>query len=107
MCRLGLFYIFNQAPSVNLQKIIQRHIIGKNWRFFLKWALNIGFLPPGTSMLCMLKQYMPAQCPAMSCMAMPCKPRHASHVMQAMSCMPMQCIECFMKELTATCQLSL
>jgi hypothetical protein len=52
MCRQGLFYIFNQAPSLNLQKIIQRHIIGKNWRFFLKWALNIGFLPPGTSMPC-------------------------------------------------------
>jgi hypothetical protein len=78
MCRQGLFYIFYQAPSVNLQKVIQRHIMGKNWHFFLKWALNIGFLPPGTSMPCVLKQYMPVQCTAV----MPCKPRHASHVMR-------------------------
>jgi hypothetical protein len=33
MCRQGHFYIFNQALSLNLQKIIQQHIIGKKWRF--------------------------------------------------------------------------
>jgi hypothetical protein len=50
---------------------------GKNWLLFLKLALYIGFLPPGTSMPCMLMQYMPAHCTAMSCMATTCKPRHS------------------------------
>jgi hypothetical protein len=57
MCQQGHFYIFNQAPSFNLQIIIQRHIIGKNLHFFPKWAPNIGFLPPSTSMPCMLMQH--------------------------------------------------
>jgi hypothetical protein len=77
MCRQGLFYIFNQASSLNLKKIIQRHIIGKKWLFFFKLALYIGFLPLGTSMPCMLTQYTPAHCTAMSCMATTCKSRHA------------------------------
>jgi hypothetical protein len=79
----GSFLYFQSGSFFKSAKIIQRHIIGKNWRFILKWALNIGFLPPGMSMPCMLKQYMPVQCTAMSCVAMPSKPCHASHVMHA------------------------
>jgi hypothetical protein len=63
MCRQGGFYIFNQAPSFNLQKFIRQHVIGKNWRFFVIWAINICFSPltkinvlrvpmPGMSMSC-------------------------------------------------------
>ncbi len=77
MCRQGLFYIFNQAPFLNLQKIIQRHVIG----LFYKMGTKHWFLPPGTSMPGMLMQYTPAQCTAMPCMAMSCKPCHASYVM--------------------------
>jgi hypothetical protein len=33
-CRQGHFYIFNQAPSFNLQKFTQRRI-GRNWGFSL------------------------------------------------------------------------
>jgi hypothetical protein len=45
MCRQGRFFIFNQAPSFNLQTLIQRCIIGRNWRFSPEWASNISFLP--------------------------------------------------------------
>jgi hypothetical protein len=40
MCWQGLFYIFNQAPSLNLQKFIQQHIIGKIWHFFPKMGIK-------------------------------------------------------------------
>jgi hypothetical protein len=79
MCRQGGFYVFNQAPSFNLQKYIRRHIKRKNWHFFLKWAMNISFLPlkkinilgmatPGMSMPCTLcyAHIMPAH--AVHCM---------------------------------------
>jgi hypothetical protein len=85
MCRQGLFYIFNQAPSLNLQKIIQRHIIGKNWRFFLKWALNIGFFT-ARHVHAVHAQAVHARAVqgyvmhGHSMQAMSCKPCHASHV---------------------------
>ncbi len=77
----GSFLYFQSGSYFKSAKYYSATYNRKKLAFFLTWALNIGFLPPGTSMPCMLKQYMPAQCMAMSCMAMPCKPRHASHIM--------------------------
>jgi hypothetical protein len=68
MCRQGGFYIFHQAPSFNMQKFIGRHIIIKNWRFYLKWAINFSFLP--------LKKLTFYGCLRQAC---PCRAPHAKH----------------------------
>jgi hypothetical protein len=103
MCRQGRFYIFNQAPSFNLQKLIQRHIKEIKWCLTPIGASNISFLPLEkvhflqTTMLGMAMPGTAMSCTPMSCML-------ASSIM---SCTRMLFIVCFMSELTATCQLTL
>ncbi len=81
--RQGRFYIFIQAPSLNLQKIIQRCILGKNWRFFLNGHKILFFLPPGTSMPCILMHHAHA----MNSHIMHDHVMHG-HIMHGTSCMP-------------------
>ena len=88
MCRQGRFQIFIWAPSFNLHKTIQQHIIGKNWRFFSQMGAKYWFF---TARHVHAVHAQAVHAHAMqgyvmhghAMQATSCKPRHASHVMHA------------------------
>jgi hypothetical protein len=95
----GWFLYFQSGVIFSFAKFIQRHIIGKNWHFFLEWASNISFL--------LLKKttfygHLCLECP---CCARPCcarprsarphhaRPHHHGYVMHA-HVMPAHAVHC-------------